>query len=545
MFMGTLPNIFQSAHAARNEGADRAVASSIRKHEPRGPGAIGVGQTGRVLPGDPPVPTHVSLNVTGFWGHLQLGFGLLPHQTHQLRSPVLQSAMTDSSSNQPSENPKAKEEPVAEAQNGEASDTDIDTIEAELAAGARAFAFKNYAIATECFSKACEKLTTHHPQNHSAIIDAHLSYGKALLRNAITLGSLSGGLNAHNPAATEPEDTPSEVAGNVPSSSKVGASAASASKPSQPAAKGIKGNPQIHFSGDSSDEEGDEGEEGDEEIDQAEEPVTVEDELENAFQVLEFARQSILSQIDSSKDQPEQVEKLQNKLIDVYDLIAQVHQEGEQFEQAVESYKSSLEIKKSRTDITAGAIAETHLMIALALELIPDEGESMKQAIGHVDEAIELMRAQLAKLNQQSEGQTEGKGKGKSTGSSGEAEQDAGAADKLKLDIEETQSLIAELEAKREELKTVPQAPAMSDADKALQVYLAAVNNNPSTTNGKAAINDLTNLVKKRARPVDSSSDPQPNTSSSSSAIPTITTTIPPPETPSKKLKTSDQTADL
>jgi hypothetical protein len=34
------------------------------------------------------------------------------------------------------------------------------------------------------------------------------------------LGSLSGGLNAHNPAATEPEDTPSEVAGNAPSSSK-------------------------------------------------------------------------------------------------------------------------------------------------------------------------------------------------------------------------------------------------------------------------------------------------------------------------------------
>jgi hypothetical protein len=108
----------------------------------------------------------------------------------------------------------------------------------------------------------------------------------------------------------------------------VGASAASTSKPSQQAVKGIKGNPQIHFSGDSSDEEGDDGEEGDDEIDQAEEPVTVEDELENAFQVLEFARQSILSQIDSSKNQPEQVEKPQNKLIDVYDLIAQVHQEG-------------------------------------------------------------------------------------------------------------------------------------------------------------------------------------------------------------------------
>ncbi|WAR62112.1 hypothetical protein PtB15_14B206 [Puccinia triticina] len=455
--------------------------------------------------------------------------------------------MSDSLSNQPSEDPKGKQEQVAAAQSEEANDTDIDTIEAELAAGARAFAFKNYAIATECFSKACEKLTTHHPENHTAIIDAHLSYGKALLRNAITLGSLSGGLNAHNPAAaaTEPGDAAPEVTESAASSSKGTANqagAASSSKPSQPVAKGNKGNPQIHFSGDSSDEDDDEGagEDGDEEIDQAEEPVTVEDELENAFQVLEFARQSILSQVDSSKDQPEQAEKLQNKLIDVYDLIAQVHQEGEQFEQAVESYQSSLEVKKSRTDVTAGAIAETHLMIALALELIPDEGESMKQAIGHVDEAIELMKAQLAKLTEQAGGQTEEGGKEKPTESSEGTKQDVGPANKLKSEIEETQSLIGELEAKREELKTVPQAPAMTEADKALQAYLAAVNNNPSTANGKAAINDLTSLVKKRARPVDSSSDPQPNTSSSSSALPSTTDTNLPPETPSKKIKTSD-----
>ncbi|KNF03742.1 hypothetical protein PSTG_03264 [Puccinia striiformis f. sp. tritici PST-78] len=446
---------------------------------------------------------------------------------------------------------KAEEVTVGEPQNGEVSDADIDTIEAELAAGSRAFAFKNYAIATECFSKACEKLTTHHPENYSAIIDAHLSYGKALLRNAINLGSLSGGLNAHNPTATEPEDATPEVNGDAPSSSKVGpaeASTASTSKPPKPdTSKGIKGNPQIHFSGDDSDEDEDAGGEEDEEIDQAEEPVTVEDELENAFQVLDFARQSILTQIDSSKDQPEHVKKLQTKLIDVYDLIAQVHQEGEQFEQAVESYKSSLEVKKSRTDAPAGTIAETHLMIALALELIPDEGESMKQAIGHIDEAIDLMKSQLDKLtHQQSVSQTGQEGQEKPAESVEGDKEKPEAAEKLKSEIEETQSLIGELEAKREELKTVPQAPAMTEADKALQAYLAAVNSNPSTTNGKAAINDLTSLVKKRARPVESSSDPQANNASaSSSGLPPTTNSNLAAETPSKKLKTSNQTTDV
>jgi tetratricopeptide (TPR) repeat protein len=215
---------------------------------------------------------------------------------------------------------------------------------------------------------------------------------------------------------------------------------------------------------------------------------------------------------------------------------------SEQFEQAVESYKSSLQVKKGRSDVTAGSIAGTHLMIALALELIPDEGESMKQAIGHVDEAIELMKAQLGRLTKQLEGHTtRPDGAGKPTELIDNKKDGNASADSLKLEIEETQSLIGELEAKREELKTIPQAPPMTEADKALQAYLAAVNSNPSTANGKGAINDLTSLVKKRARPADSSSAAQPSTSSST--LPPADTSNPVPETPSKKAKTSNLTA--
>ncbi|KAH9467789.1 hypothetical protein MJO28_006217 [Puccinia striiformis f. sp. tritici] len=86
----------------------------------------------------------------------------------------------------------------------------------------------------------------------------------------------------------------------------------------------------------------------------------------------------------------------------------------------------------------------------------------------------------------------------------------------------------------------------MTEADKALQAHWAAVNNNPLTSNRKAAINHLTNLVKKQARPVDSLSNPQAdNPSSSSLGLPPTTNLNPVAENPSKKLKTSNQTSDI
>jgi len=433
----------------------------------------------------------------------------------------------------------SEEEPTATgpAALGE-GETQTETIEAELAAGARAFAFKNYAVATECFSKACELLTAAQhagPQDLPKIIHAHLLYGKALLQNAISLASLSGPINPshslppNHPSLPPPDDAP------PPSSSKAAGDASTSKAASQAATKGIQGNAHIHFSGDSSDDEdAGEGEDADDseggagQGEEAADQVTVEDELENAFHVLEFARQTIVSQIDASKDLPQSLPKLQDKLIEVNDLIAQVHQEGEQFELAVESYKSSLEVKKSRGEVSAGGLAETHLMIALALELIPDEsGARVKEAIGHVEEAIEVMKGELERLR--------GK-KGLVAGSERKKEADGGATSSS--EIEETESLIRELEAKRDELQTVPQAPPMSEKDKALEAYLAAISNSHPLANGKAAVNDLSNLVKKRPRPVDSPlAPPNPHTSELPA---TVQAPNPSAETPAKKLKPSD-----
>ncbi|KNZ49440.1 hypothetical protein VP01_4g3 [Puccinia sorghi] len=113
----------------------------------------------------------------------------------------------------------------------------------------------NYAVATDCFSKACEMLTTAHhggaqDHNHSIIIHAHLLYGKALLQNAISLASFCWRRK--------------HVQSGFPGSHE-GHQRQSA-------------HPLL-------------GRLGEEASDQ----VTVEDELENAFHVLDFARQTIVN----------------------------------------------------------------------------------------------------------------------------------------------------------------------------------------------------------------------------------------------------------
>ncbi|POW16179.1 hypothetical protein PSHT_06816 [Puccinia striiformis] len=132
----------------------------------------------------------------------------------------------------------------------------------------------------------------------------------------------------------------------------------------------------------------------------------------------------------------------------------------------------------------------------------------MKQVIRHIDKAIDSMKSQLAKLtHQQSVSQTGQEGKEQPAESAEGDKEKTEAVKKLESKIEETQSLIGEQ---------------------------------------KAAINDLTNLVKKQARPVDSLSNPQAdNPSSSSLGLPPTTNLNPVAENPSKKLKTSNQTSDI
>ncbi|MBW0570116.1 hypothetical protein O181_109831, partial [Austropuccinia psidii MF-1] len=387
-------------------------------------------------------------------------------------------------------------------------DFDKDSIEIDLAAGARAFAFKNFPIATDCFSKACEKLDHLYGNQHPALIDAYISYGKALLHNAISLSNVLS--QANNPI--NDSDGIEEISNGHPldqstnqlasQSSSIKPTPASSSK--TPACTTINPkNPHIHFSGDSSDE--DDTEENHPQADEhepAEEAVTAEEELESAFQVLENARQSLQTQIDSPTDKlsSQELKKLKIKLTTVHELLAEVHQESEQFESAVESYINSLEVKQSAVDdFSPGSIAENHLMIALALELIPDNAGSLEKAVDHVDQAIDLMKRHLVNLEtklEKFELTVSPLDKTSSPESSQKKDHES-----LTTEIEEVKSLISELESKKEELKTIAQPPPMTEKDKALQAYLASVNPSIIDVNGKMIVNDLSNLVKKRQRP--------------------------------------------
>ncbi|KAI8443190.1 hypothetical protein BY996DRAFT_4537749, partial [Phakopsora pachyrhizi] len=56
----------------------------------------------------------------------------------------------------------------------------------------RSFALKNFSESAECFSRACEKLSKKFGESHPELVDAQISYGKALLNNAISLSNVLG-----------------------------------------------------------------------------------------------------------------------------------------------------------------------------------------------------------------------------------------------------------------------------------------------------------------------------------------------------------------
>lgn len=228
-----------------------------------------------------------------------------------------------------------------------------DSIEADIAEGTRAYALKNYQDATEAFSKACEKLAGHYGDCHPALVDAHICYGKALVKNAIRLSAVLGDPQAEN--LTDPQLSVTEVAKTSGSSSSqymflgiimgrvaridviFGLKPAGPCKSTnqKPGSSKPSNTPHIHFSGDSSADDSEcEDDESEGDYEQGTASCTAEEELEAAFQVLELARLILEAQLaagttDSQQEEAEQA-KVKNKLFQVFELLAEVHQEAGQ-----------------------------------------------------------------------------------------------------------------------------------------------------------------------------------------------------------------------
>lgn len=137
---------------------------------------------------------------------------------------------------------------------------------------------------------------------------------------------------------------------------------------------------------DDEDGEGDEGD-GDDEEEGAGAAVDRDDELENAFISLDMAR-AIFEKMDG--------DEAKQKRADVHKLLGEVAQESEQFDNAVNEYQAALDILTAILPPYNRALSELHMLIALALENLPD---SIDKAVKHAELAKDVLLHKIEQLD--------------------------------------------------------------------------------------------------------------------------------------------------
>ncbi|KAG8904937.1 hypothetical protein FRB99_000991 [Tulasnella sp. 403] len=362
------------------------------------------------------------------------------------------------------------------------------TIESEVELAKRAFALRKFEQAVDHYATALELMTAKYGDGAIESADLLFLYGKALLENAIAQADVIKKEEADGVLKGDKDD-----------------GAASGSK--------VKGKV-IEFSGDGEEEEdpavdllggaaaaedeGGDAEEGEEEEEEegGDEP---EDDFNAAWEVLDLAR-SLYAKMTSEED------KL--KLSDTYIALGDVSLETEKFDQAVNDYTAGLNLKTKILPFHSRQIAEAHYRLSLVLDLTPGKLsaaiEHAEKAVQSVEARLQLLRSALDNASAQATSApappTSSKGKEKATNL---LSADSLAANdslegltkaQIEAQIKEFEGLKNDLDAKVEDLKTVPDeqaAPITSATAAANQALDEALNPGFSLAGSSTQVNDL------------------------------------------------------
>ncbi|GAA5827466.1 hypothetical protein JCM11251_003823 [Rhodosporidiobolus azoricus] len=350
-----------------------------------------------------------------------------------------------------------------------------------LARGIRSLALKKWNDACDELAQAVEASSQKNGELSPENVDALVLYGKALLGSAIAQSAVLGG---GAPTGEVPDQGPSD-------------SSASGSGSGSNAAAG-PGKPNFHFSGDADEEEegeGDGGEDGEGEGEGEEAPgADREDDLESAFEALEVARTILTTEVEELSSQVEDLLDSQEgkkkelearsrarkeRLADVHRLLGDVATESEQFDNAVTEYDSALSLLETILPPYDRALSELHMLIALALDFVPNK---VSDAVKHAMMAKEVLVLKLQELEKVEEGKRE---------------------EKAKREIEDIKGLMGDVDMKIEDLKTVPTAPAPTASDSALEALLRGSMSAMQSATASGQVNNLNSLVKKKKKPVE------------------------------------------
>ncbi|KAF7722105.1 hypothetical protein EC973_003685 [Apophysomyces ossiformis] len=321
-----------------------------------------------------------------------------------------------------------------------------------LEEGNRAFSIEDYDASVIKFGEACQLLDTANGYLSPKNGDAYFLYGRALLKVAIRQNSVLG--QAAQASATAVEEAEQEQ--------KAAATSA-----------------RLQFAGEPDLDEDEEEEEEEAAGDSAEAgangEATADDDFETAWDILDIAR------VIFEKNEDEET---QLKLADVYMCLGDVSLETEKFNDALPDYRKAIEIKERLLSEDNRQLAEVYYTYALALEF----SNESQQAPAEIDKAINVLKKRIDIL----EAKSAGKGKGKETEavpvSDGENAKE----------IAEIKEMIPELELKKEELSNRKNTEA--EADALLKSMLSAVAPEKSSISAQTLVNDLTTLVKRKAK---------------------------------------------
>ncbi|KAG0170819.1 hypothetical protein DFQ28_001638 [Apophysomyces sp. BC1034] len=319
-----------------------------------------------------------------------------------------------------------------------------------LEEGNRAFSLDDYDTSVIKFGEACQLLDTINGYLSPENGDAYFLYGRALLKVAIRQNSVLGQAAQASATAVEQAEQEQEVTNT---------------------------NARLQFAGEPELEDSEDEDEEDAAGELAEEGEgaegAVEDDFENAWDILDIAR------VIFEKDQDEAT---QLKLADVHMCLGDVSIETEKFNDALPDYRKAIEIKERLLEPDNRQLAEVYYTFALALEFSSES----HNAHAEIDKAITVLNKRVEKLQAASIG----KGKAKETESIND--------DASVKEIAEIKEMIPELELKKEELSSRKNTEA--EADALLKSMLGTVATEKTSVSAQTLVNDLTTLVKRKAK---------------------------------------------
>ncbi|TVY21729.1 NASP-related protein sim3 [Lachnellula arida] len=275
--------------------------------------------------------------------------------------------------------------------------------------------------------------------------------------------------------------------------------------------------PLFQFTGDENfedsddDEDADEGEGEDEEED---------DDLAAAFEVLDLARVLFSKRLEEPQEgdgkgkevgDSAMTKHLKERLADTHDLLAEISLENERFPAAVSDFKSSLAFKDELYPAESEIIAEAHFKLSLALEFASNSGD-LKEEDGQAlrDEAVKELEAALSstKLKLQN--------KEVELASSSSPDDN----DVTREQITEVKEIVAEMEGRLTELKSGPididgvkATLGMGGGNSMGGVLGSTLGETPEQAatrieEAKKGANDLTGLVRRKAKGADATPEP-------------------------------------